>query len=269
MVLIRSSQRKAGGYRKRRVNRKKRIIRRRGATRTPMYKSMNANKDYASIVEVQEYAAVPEGGNMISLALSQFARAKAVSANFRFYKCTKVELEFIPYANMFPGGTAFPELYFQVDRTASIVNGASAPLPTKGIMMARGVLPQKWTGIIKKSFKPNVLRNEQLIVSGTVVGGATNVVQYAVPATSTPVFDKWYEVQQYNHGLDYATGNPVQVGPAFDPLNLQWLGAAYCIDQPLAAPAAILGTIKMKVHWLFKQPLVTAEPSTTRAITQG
>jgi len=245
-----------------RTNRRKRIIRRRNTARPArMYKSMNANKDYASIVEVVEQSAVPEGGNMISLALSQFARAKTVAANFRFYKCTKVELEFIPYANMFPGGTAFPELYFQVDRTASLVNGASLPLPTKGIMMARGCLPQKWTGVIKKSFKPSVLRNENLIVAGTAIGGVNNAVVYAAPVTSTPVFNKWYEVQQYNHGIDYATQNPGQVGPAFDPLNLQWLGAAYCIDQPLAAPAAILGTIKMKVHWLFKQPLVTSDPN--------
>lgn len=247
--------------RRRRVVRKRKAYKKRASGgRRSNRRSMDANKDRATVVEVQEYAAVPEGGSMISHTLSQFARAKAVAANYRFYRCTKVELEFIPYANMFAGGTAFPELYFQVDRTASLVNGASLPLPTKGIMMARGCLPQKWTSPIKKFYKPNVLRNEQLIVSGTAIG-ATNVVQYAVPATSTPVFNKWYETQQYNHGVDYATGNPIQVGPAFDPLNLQWLGSAYCIDQPLAAPAAILGTIKMKVHWEFKQPLVITDPS--------
>lgn len=240
---------------RRRLNRKRRSIRK--------SKSMNANKDRATVVEVQEYAAVPEGGNLISHTLSQFSRALSVSKNYRFYRCTKVELEFIPYANMFPGGTAFLELYFQVDRTASLVNGASLPLPTKGIMMSRGCLPQKWTSVIKKFYKPNVLRNENLIVSGTVIGGVNNVVAYAAPVTSTPVYNKWYETQQYNHGVDYATGNPTQVGPALDPTNLQYLGAAYCIDQPLAPPAAVLGTIKMKVHWEFKQPLVTSEPSTT------
>lgn len=254
----RPARRSRPGLRKKRGMRN-RYAKRRGA------RSMNANKDYARVVEVQEYAAVPEGGNMISLALSQFARATSVAKNYRFYKCTKVELEFIPYANMFPGGTAFPELYFQVDRTASIVNGAALPLPTKGIMMSRGCLPQKWTSVIRKSYTPSVLRNEQLITAGTVIGGVNNALLYAVPATSTPVFKKWYETQQYNHGVDYATGLPHPVGPAFDPLNLQWLGAAYYIDQPLAAPAAILGTIKMKVSWLFKQPLVTSDPSPPQA----
>lgn len=241
--------------------RKKRIIRRRKTTAYPKRASMNSNKDKATVVEVQEFAAIPEGGSLISHSLSQFARAKAVSQNFRFYRCTKVELEFIPYSNIFPSGTAFPELYFQVDRTASLVNGASLPLPTKGIMMARGCMPQKWTNIIKKSYKPAVLRNENLITAGAVIGGVNNVATYAVPVTSTPVFNKWYEVQQYNHGIDYATQVPGQVGPAFDPLSLTYFGAAYCVDQPLAPPAAILGTIKMKVHWEFKQPLVTQEPS--------
>lgn len=62
---------------------------------------MNSNKDKATVVEVQEFAAIPEGGSLISHSLSQFARAKAVSQNFRFYRCTKVELEFIPYSNIF------------------------------------------------------------------------------------------------------------------------------------------------------------------------
>lgn len=247
--------------RRRRLLRKKRSIRpRRRMNRRMLGKGMNANRDKATVVEVQEWNAVPEGGSLISHTLSQFARATAVSKNYRFYRCTKVELEFIPYANVFTPGTAFPELYFQVDRTASLVNGASLPLPTPGIMMARGCLPQKWTTPIKKFYKPNVLRNENLLVAGTVIGGVNNVVAYAAPVTSTPVFNKWYETQQYNHGLDYATGQPVQVGPALDPLNLQYLGAAYCVDQPLAAPGAVLGTIKMKVHWEFKQPLVTVDP---------
>lgn len=247
---------------RRRIIRKKRVhpFRRGGMRKMNMSKGMNANKDKATVVEVQDYQAVPEGGSLISHTLSQFARALAVSKNYRFYRCTKVELLFVPYANLFQPGTAFPELYFQVDRTASLVNGAALPLPTPGIMRARGCLPQKWTSPIIKSYKPNVLRNENLIVQGTVIGGTTNVAQYAAPVTSTPVFNKWYETQTFNHGVDYATGIPGQVGPAIDPTNLQYLGAAYCVDQPLAAPAAVLGTIKMKVHWEFKQPLVTTDP---------
>lgn len=246
--------------RPRRVKRK--IGRRRiGGRKLRLGRGMNANRDRATVVEVQEYAAVPEGGSLISHSLNQFARAKSVAQNFRFYKCTKVELEFIPYANIFTPGTAFPELYFQVDRTASLVNGASLPLPTKGIMMARGCLPQKWTSVIKKFYKPSVLRNENLYTAGAVIGGVNNVMTYASPVTSTPVFNKWYEVQQYNHGIDYATGTPGQAGPALSPMDLTYFGAAYCIDQPLAAPGAVLGTIKMKVHWQFKQPLVTSEPS--------
>lgn len=79
---------------------------------------LNANKqDKATVVEVQELTATPEGGNFVGHELDQYQRATAVSKNFRFYRCKKVELEFIPYANVFAPGTAFPELYFQVDRT--------------------------------------------------------------------------------------------------------------------------------------------------------
>lgn len=213
---------------------------------------LNANKmDRATVVECFEQAAVPEGGNFVTHQLQQNARALAVSKNFRMYRCKKVEVEFIPYANVFAGGTAFPELYFQVDRTQGIQAGIPLPIPTKNMMLARGVLPKKWTSPISRSYNPSVLRNENFIQNYN--GG----VQSIAAITSTPVFNKWYATQSYFTPPPPASATVIF--PTWGPQALTYFGAAYFIDQPLAAPAAILGTIKMRVHWEFKEPLWTSD----------
>lgn len=218
---------------------------------------MNSNAmDRATVVEAYEEAiGVTEGGSWISHQLSESPRALAVSKNFRFYRLKKVEVEFIPYANIFAGGTAFPELYLQVDRTQSIVGGGgiSAPVPSKAIMLSRGVMPLKWTSPVRRAYSPSVLRNENFIqnVSGSVLSVAS--------IASTPVKYKWYTTQSQFLG---PTNNAAsQVEPSWGPQYLKYFGMAYFVDQALAAPGAVLGTVKTKLHWEFRQPLVTAEPS--------
>lgn len=234
---------------------KRRVSGKRSNLRMRMTRSLNANKtDKATVVEVQELAATPEGGNFINHHLSQFPRALAVSKQYRFYRCKKVELEFIPYANVFTPGTAFPELYFQTDRTQNVDTGVPLPLPSKGIMMSRGVMPVKWTSIVKRSYVPSVLRNENFIQN--VLGSD---VQSIAAVSSTPVKYRWYATQQY---FVAPPGNAASfINPTWGPSALRYFGAAYFIDQPIAEPSAILGTIKIKVHWEFKQPLVAAEPA--------
>lgn len=254
-IYVRS--RKATTGRKTRRS-KRRVSGKRSNRRMRMTRSMNANKmDKATVVEVQELAATPEGGNFVNHHLSQFPRALAVSKQYRFFRCKKVELEFIPYANVFTPGTAFPELYFQTDRTQNAdaaTAGIPLPIPSKAIMMSRGVMPVKWTSIVKRSYTPSVLRNENFIQN--VLGSD---VQSIAAVTSTPVKYRWYATQQY---FVAPPGNAASfVSPTWGPSALRYFGAAYFIDQPIAEPSAILGTIKIKVHWEFKQPLVAAEPS--------
>ena len=252
MAFLRRSTRRRPAMRKRRMARK-RYARR---TRTRVPRNLSANKmDKAVVVEAQELAAVPEGGNFINHHLSQFPRALAVSRNFRFYRCKKVEVEFIPYANVFAPGTAFPELYFQTDRTQNVDTGVPLPLPSKAIMLSRGVTPIKWTNTIKKSYSPSVLRNENFIQNVQ----PDNYVSSIAAITSTPVLYKWYATQQYFAPPPGAAASIID--STWSPSALRYFGAAYYIDQPLAAPSAILGTIKIKVYWEFKQPLVAAEPA--------
>jgi len=251
--MVRRSRRPA--RRSRPALRKKRGMRRRYG----MKRKLNANKqDRATVIETQELAAVPEGGNFVGHQLDQYARALAVSTNFRYYRCKKVELEFIPYANVFAPGTAFPELYFQVDRSQGVqYPGAALPIPTKNMMLARGVMPQKWTGVIRKSYKPSVCRVESLFQS--TLGSD---VQSVFALTTTPVLNKWYATQQtaYVAPPGNAT-SPIQANIA--PAALRYFGATYFINQELAAPSAILGTIKMRVHWEFKEPLWTKDLAAT------
>lgn len=246
--------------RRRRVARKAPIRKRRagagrgGYRKRPM-RMLNANKqDKAVVVETQELAAVPEGGNFVTHTLAQYQRALAVSKNYRFYRCKKVELEFVPYANVFAPGAAFPELYFQVDRTQSAtLPGVPLPLPTKNMMLARGVMPVKWTSIVKRSYVPSVARQENLVYN--TLG---NDVQDLGSVTITPVKYKWYATQAYYP--NQPGGNAAHYGyGTWGPQALQYFGAAYFINQELAAPSAILGTIKMRVHWEFKQPLWTSD----------
>lgn len=249
MVLIRRARKSRPALRKKRALRRRFGLRRRmGGKRV-----LNANKmDRATVIETQEYTAVVEGGQTVTHQLNQNPRALAVSANFRFYRCKKVELEFIPYANLFAPGTAFPELYFQVDRTldyqppANVGPGISV-LPTKGSMLSKGVMPVKWTNIVKRSYVPSVLRNENFIQN--VLGSD---VQSIAAIASTPVKYKWYTTQaQFNT----PPGNAASViAPSWNPQSLTYFGAAYYVDQPLAPVGAVLGTIKMRVHWEFKQP---------------
>jgi len=242
--MIRTTRRPRRAIRRRRLVKKRNPMR-----RMNKFKSrLNANKqDRATVVETQELTVVPEGGNFIQHSLQQYNRAVAVAKNFRFYRCKKVELEFIPYANVFAPGQAFPELYFQVDRVQGLNTGVPLPLPTKNMMLARGVTPVKWTNVIKRSYSPSVLRNENFIQN--VLGSD---VQSIAAVSSTPVLYKWYATQQY---FAAPPGNAASfINPTWGPNALQYFGAAYYVDQPLAEPSAILGTIKMKVHWEFKQP---------------
>lgn len=244
--------------RKRMIRRRRRVARKAGkgrriAKRT-MFRSLNANRqDKATVIETQELTATPEGGNFVGHQLDQYARALAVSKNFRYYRCKKVELIFIPYANVFAPGTAFPELYFQVDRTQGVTSpGAVLPIPTKNMMMARGVMPIKWTGVVKKSYIPSVCRIENLYQNVF-----NNNVVDVIGVTTTPVFNKWYATQQQYAPPPNNAASPVP--GHYSPQSLRYFGAAYFINQDLAAPSAILGTIKMRVHWEFKEPLWTQD----------
>lgn len=245
--------------RKRMPARRRRVVRRRrlGRKRLGLKKIMNPLRDSARVVEVFSTTDLSGGapGEIQKFTLSQFPRALAVSKNFRFYRATKVELEFIPYANVFPAGQSFPELYYQYDPTAILINDE----PTLASMQGRGVLPVKWTQPIKRFYTPAVLRHENLITQMYKASdGETYYLNDAQPVSATPVKWKWYMTEQtFQPSVMPANGATTltQVGPARDPTNLVYGASSYFINSPLANANAV-GRLLIRVHWQFKQPLV-------------
>lgn len=270
--------------------RRRRLIRRRKAPRRGLRKSrlgrmkrpMNANKDFATVTEVTERVIGAQEGNFITHCLADFARASTVAQQYRFYRCKKVELEFVPYANLFTPGTGMPELYTQVDRTGGLINGASLPLPTKGFMEAKGCMPQKWTSIIKRFYVPSVLRNENLYIQRRLVADVSGGIQPLAPqsvinniaaVSSTPVFNKWYMVQHYGTPVtasqNPAVNYPHQAEPSIDSMSLQWYGMNYFAEAPVAGGPTNIGKVVIKVHWQFKQPLWPPDTGITGSYQTG
>ena len=114
-----------------------------------------------------------------------------------------------------------------------------------------------------KSYAPSVARLENLYQNVDNTGNATSIAG----VTTTPVFNKWYATQQYFSPPPANTASPV-VG-TYAPTALRYFGAAYFINQELAPPAAILGTIKMRVHWEFKEPLWTHDAAAPAPLTSA
>jgi len=252
-----------------RKNRRRAQPRRRSTRR----RTMNPMKMGCKIVEVEEFSAVgAHSGNIITAKLADYARALKVAANFKFYRCEKVEVEFIPRFNTFQGsdgGISKPELYYQINKQLL------QTVPTKDIMQARGCSPIQWTRPIKKTFRPAVIRGEGLYTLNSNVGvlasfsdgtsfalaqigaaasvwgptGGTGTVsgvvngQSIATTTGNPARYAFYQAQTPVHGKWYATqGQSTQTGalsagqqPAYagaDPTNLMYYGAEYYVNVP-------------------------------------
>lgn len=236
--------------RRRRVARKGRKMRK--MRRNRISKTLNSMNDRARVVEVENYGDLTANvGQNLTWMLNRFPRALAVSRSYRYYRCTKVELQFIPYANIFAPGQSLPELYYQTDYTTAV----SQVAPTQASMEGRGVLPVKWNYPIKRYINPAVLRHENLEVQKTAD------VLDVQPVTSTPVKYKWYMTQQtYTATQAMSTA---QTGPSLDPTNLKYYGAAFLPSSPNTP--GVLGRLVVKVHWEFKQPLVVPGSSAPQA----
>lgn len=215
---------------------------RRMIRRTRPTKILNSMADRARVVEVENFEGIAANlGQNLTWQLNLYPRALAVSKCYRYYRCTAVELNFIPYANVFAPGQSLPELYYQTDYSVAL---ATVP-PTQAGMESRGVVPVKWTGIIKRKFTPAILRFENLEVQKTAD------VLDVQPVTSTPVKYKWYMTQQvYSASPAMST---TYVGPSLDPTALKYHGAAFFPNSP-ATPGNV-GRLVIKTHWEFKEPI--------------
>lgn len=242
--------------RRRRLVRRPRNRRgRKGVRRGRVSKTLNAMRDKARVVEVYSTESLTGNtGYVQQFSLSEFTRASAVAKNYRYYRATRVEMEFVPYANLYPTGQAFPELYYQQDHTAFI----AAQAPTLASMQGRGVMPIKFTSPIKRWYNPAVLRYEQMLVQ-TWKDANEFYVNNIQPLTATPVKNKWYMTEKAFTPLLFTPNNTETtepIGASADPTKLLFTGSAFFLNTPIAIQGAI-GRLVVKVHWEFKQPLVS------------
>lgn len=234
----------------------------------PLGRAMIKRKsDYARIVESAENQltlnANGEYGFNFTTSLSEFQRAQEVAHAYKYYRCAKVELTFIPYANVanFAAAPALrlPQLYFTLDRVAN-----QFIEPSESEMLERGVSPKLFKRKFIYSWKPNLLQYVQMETKTLGIDPTSDLTNINA-VNSIPLFDKWLPTQQ-----SYGYASPVrpQIGPgnmvqpSANPYALRYYGATFFITQENGASEVAIGDLVTKVTWEFKGPraLKTNEP---------
>lgn len=247
------------------------------AKRRPARRAATKRKaDYARVVEANESSIVTDGLGVYGLTyttqLSEFQRAQEVAHAYKYYRCAKIELEFVPYANFATTGGAanarLPQLYFTVDRVAN-----QQILPTEAEMQERGISPKLWRSAMKFSWKPSLLQHVQLETNqptdGTGQGLGIDVIN---AVNSVPLFNKWLPTQQ-SYGFNNQGGNQQTLQQvtqnSSNPYALKYYGATCCIDVEGAQQVLAVGDLVQKVTWEFKGPraLKTNAPAKEPYIT--
>lgn len=260
-----------------RIIRSKKPIRRRGARKTVAKRraprsTVSRATDKAVVTEAFETPITTDGNGLYSnihtYALSDFQRAQEVAHAYKYYRATKVELMYVPYATMSLTNGALasrmPQLYFTVDRVGNMFIN-----PSEAEMNERGVLPKLFKRSYKFSFKPNLLQNVQLETSQPTDGQGLPLGIDAINAiNSVPLYNKWLPTQQ-SYGYSPQPPNQ-QVGPtqkviqsASNPYALKYYGAVSVIDIENAGVVEAIGDLFTKITWEFKGPraLKTNAPS--------
>lgn len=242
--------------RKRRAGPKRPMMRKRGGMAR-----VSRNANYAISTEGFEQPLTTDVTGEFSYnfttTLSSFNRSQEIAHAYKYYRCKKVELEFIPYANMAltNGAVAarLPQLYFQVDRVCNHF----IP-PTEAEMIERGVRPKLFKQKLKFSWKPNLVQSVQM-ETNQPRDGAGNLlgIQSLNSINSIPVYNKWLPTQQswgYTIQPPNQQTNPAVVPAASNPYALRYYGAVAVISVEGGGEAEVLGDLITRVTWEFKGP---------------
>lgn len=249
--------------RKRRVPRRPRrkVVRRRRARLNRV--GPKRKVDYARVVEAQETPILTGATGTYTLnfttQLSDFNRAQEVAHAYKYYRCSKVELIFVPYANLAstngPAPNRLPQMYFTIDR----VNNMWATA-TEAEMLERGISPKLFVKKQRFSYKPNLLQHVQLETNQPNDGGGNPLGINVINAVnSIPLFNKWLPTQQsagFKPGVTPLNQVGTQVTQAAgNPYALKYYGAVAVIDIE-GGNAQQIGDLMTKVTWEFKEPRV-------------
>lgn len=243
--------------------------RRKVMRRRPLGRAMIKRKsDYATLVETRENQLTLNNNGTYAFnfttSLSEFQRAQEVAHAYKYYRAAKVELTFIPYANVASVNGApalrLPQLYFTVDRVAN-----QWIVPTEDELQERGVAPKVFNRKYKFSWKPSLLQNIQMETFSVPPLESPNLAVINA-INSVPLFNKWLPTQQ-SYGFAPGIAPRPMIGenvvqPSANPYALRYYGAAFVIDQEGGNQEFVVGDLLTKVTWEFKGPraLKTNQP---------
>lgn len=245
-----------------------------------MGKGMARKSDYARIVEgTENQLSLNNTGTFAynyTTSLSEFQRAQEVAHAYKYYRCAKIELTFVPYANISAVGgaatTRLPQLYFTVDRVANMWID-----PTESEMQSRGISLKIFNKKRVYSWKPSLLQNIQMETNQPADGTGNPLGINLINAiNSIPLFNKWLPTQQsFGFKANVAAGEPQtgqeMVQPAVNPYALRYYGATFVIDQENGTAEQAVGDLITKVTWEFKGPraLATNVPLKQSTVSQS
>lgn len=191
--------------------------------------------EYAKVTETHEFAMLNTNTAYFDYAtsLARCERASTVGRGFQEYKITKVEYEFIPLTDTFlPGTVARPQLYFRVDKTASLQD-----FTTVAQLVQTGCKPKNMDEkIVKVSFKPAVLQ---------LARDANN----ASNPWAKPLISPWLTTNKNNN-----VSSPTWAASSIDHYGLAWF-----VEQLVLAgstPPTVQYTIRQRIHFEFRKPIV-------------
>lgn len=239
---------------------------RKGGKKSSPPRSLNPMNDMATVTEVVEQKdllpnniyntafridAVTDEGQPDS---QRFMRALIVASQYKFYRCSRVEYEYLPAYNTFQdgSGTTVPYLYHVMNRT-----GEQLPNPPydNAYLQRMGATPMKLTKAIAKSYKPNTLVGTASTHSIVQATNPSGIPGGNIRWTFTPKYDEWQStefLQPTPNGVESAGGvplNPAGFGPS------TYYGHYIYIKQDKDAVAEDpVCDLIVKVHWEFKDP---------------
>ena len=211
-----------------------------------LHRSLNPQANVCDVVENIDVGEVYSNKCYTNIiTLDNCGRAKAMAPYFQEYKATKVELEFIPYQDVFGNtsgvtssiGNSAPQLLYS-HQPAGVLDPAVQNYQS---MLEMGCKPIKWTRDLTRSYSPTVVElvsyNNDAFSNGSSANVSNGLRVLKCPWLTTKAF-------------------PLQVGGNIPITPLY--GAAYFMYQRVGSGETVaIGRVTCKVHFCFRKPLNT------------
>lgn len=228
---------------KRSVRPKRRAIKRSVIRRKPMALRRAPRRIVTNTAAVRENYTVSLQDGLTtfyseSLAALSFDRAQSVASSFQEYRIKYVKLTFRPSADTFApaAGNAIPQLYFQMNKFASIPTSA-----TQQTLLDMGCRPIRFDDKnIVRAFKPNVLIGADQAPPGVVINA------------QKPLTTPWLSTNN----------NAMNPGTLWQPSNVQHYGACWLVTKMNPSTPTINYYCDIEVVFQFRKPLAQVPPTT-------